>query len=107
MRAQTYLKSANPAPPAASQTIADLTLERLRALGLEPRTYGLKGQAGERPSEDGTSSCTKCPDGSPPGSTDVQQIPSDLALVIDVWPTLPDAIKAGILAMIDACVGSD
>ena len=30
------------------------------------------------------------------------RIDADLALVIDAWPTLPEAIKAGILAMVQA-----
>jgi len=31
--------------------------------------------------------------------------PPDLAAVIDAWPMLPEAIRAGILAMIRASVG--
>jgi hypothetical protein len=30
------------------------------------------------------------------------EIAPDLARLIDAWPTLPAALKAGILAMIDA-----
>ena len=30
------------------------------------------------------------------------QIDPDLARLIDAWPTLPEALRAGILAMIDA-----
>jgi hypothetical protein len=30
----------------------------------------------------------------------------DLVGVVDVWPTLPAAIKAGILAMVKAAAGS-
>jgi hypothetical protein len=30
--------------------------------------------------------------------------PIDLAAVMDAWPTLPEAIKAGILAMVKAAV---
>jgi hypothetical protein len=29
----------------------------------------------------------------------------DLALIVDAWPGLPDAIKAGILAMVKAASG--
>ena len=32
--------------------------------------------------------------------TDTCQSPSDLALVIEAWPTLPEAIRAGIIAMV-------
>ena len=27
----------------------------------------------------------------------------DLAALVDAWPSLPDAVKAGILAMVKAC----
>jgi hypothetical protein len=29
-------------------------------------------------------------------------LPPDLAAVIDAWPELPEAIKAGIVAMVNA-----
>jgi hypothetical protein len=38
-------------------------------------------------------------------ATDTCQTDSDLARIVDVWPTLPDAIKAGILALIKAASG--
>jgi hypothetical protein len=31
---------------------------------------------------------------------------ADLRLICDAWPTLPDAIKAGIIAMINASSGA-
>ncbi len=31
-----------------------------------------------------------------------QDIPADLQAVMDAWPLLPDALKAGILAMVQA-----
>ena len=31
----------------------------------------------------------------------VQESP-DVALVIDAWPTLPEAVKAGVIAMVEA-----
>jgi len=33
------------------------------------------------------------------------EIPQDLQALIDAWPALPDAIKAGILAMVRAAGG--
>jgi hypothetical protein len=33
---------------------------------------------------------------------DTCQTDPDLARIVDAWPSLPDAIKAGILAMIEA-----
>jgi hypothetical protein len=40
-------------------------------------------------------------DGSTPGSL----LPADLAAVIYAWPTLPPAMRAGILAMVHAAKG--
>jgi hypothetical protein len=34
--------------------------------------------------------------------TDTCQIPPDLAAVVAAWPTLPEPIRAGILAMVKA-----
>ena len=33
---------------------------------------------------------------------DVASLPSDLQAIIAAWPTLPDALKAGILAMVQS-----
>jgi hypothetical protein len=35
-----------------------------------------------------------------------QKIPDDLARVIDAWNHLPEAIKAGILALVNATGGA-
>jgi len=32
---------------------------------------------------------------------------ADLQQVVDVWPTFPEAVKAGIVAMVDAAKASD
>jgi hypothetical protein len=42
------------------------------------------------------------------GALEARDAPSDLdlAAVVDAWPALPDAIKAGILAMIRAACES-
>ena len=34
-----------------------------------------------------------------------RSIDPDLAAVIEAWPTLPEAVKAGILAMVNAAGG--
>jgi hypothetical protein len=34
--------------------------------------------------------------------TDICHLPPDLALVVDAWPTLPEPIRAGIMAMVKA-----
>jgi hypothetical protein len=33
-------------------------------------------------------------------------LPPELAKIVDAWPSLPRVVKAGILAMIEAAVGS-
>jgi hypothetical protein len=33
---------------------------------------------------------------------DICPIDTELARIVDAWPTLPDAIKAGIMAMVEA-----
>ncbi len=38
--------------------------------------------------------------------TKVERLSPDLQALIDAWPTLPDAIKAGILAMVNAAAGT-
>jgi hypothetical protein len=35
-------------------------------------------------------------------ATDTCQTDLDLARIVDAWPTLPEALKAGILAMVKA-----
>jgi hypothetical protein len=37
---------------------------------------------------------------------DIQQLPADLALVIERWTNLPEAIRAGIVAMVRASLPS-
>ena len=47
--------------------------------------------------------------GTTPSTTTVQEnspIDPDLAAVIDAWPALPDAVKAGIVAMVGAAKGA-
>jgi hypothetical protein len=37
--------------------------------------------------------------------TDTRQTDPHLATLVDAWPTLPEAVKAGIVAMIKASQG--
>ena len=39
--------------------------------------------------------------------TDVAAPPDDLAAVVDAWPELPGAIRAGILAMVKASTSNE
>lgn len=40
-------------------------------------------------------------------SDDFAQIDPDLAMLLDAWPTLPEPVKAGILAMVKAAKGKN
>jgi hypothetical protein len=37
--------------------------------------------------------------------TDTCQTDPDLSAIIDAWPALPEAVKAGIVAMVKAAAG--
>ncbi len=43
----------------------------------------------------------------PQGADSGTDLPPDLARVVDAWDRLPEAIKAGILALVQAAGGSD
>jgi hypothetical protein len=78
-------------------------------LGLEPKTYGLKDWG-----EDFATSCDakELRQPSPaevpvlvpslPNAVSGPDFPPDLARVINSWESLPDAIKAAMLALVDA-----
>jgi hypothetical protein len=36
---------------------------------------------------------------------DTCNLPTDLATVVVAWPTLPEAIRSGIVAMVEAATG--
>ena len=78
---------------------------RLRAVGLEPTTYGLKGR------------CLESTNPFPTISNDdakvllgallgvLGQTHPDLAAVVAGWDQLPEAVRAGIVAMVGATSG--
>jgi len=41
-----------------------------------------------------------------PATEDLPPVAPDLAALIDAWPTLPAALKAGIVAMVQAAGGA-
>jgi len=43
----------------------------------------------------------------PPGAISGKQMPTDLGRVVDAWDRLPDAIKAGVLALVQAALKSN
>ena len=67
-------------------------------LGLEPRTYGLKGRCGD----DVTGDATNTYDSAENQVHQERHQDAELSSVIEAWPTLPDAIRAGIVAMVKA-----
>lgn len=71
----------------------------MRVLGFEPKTYGLKGRCSE--------TVTHCADNDL-RSADAACMPEacqpdDLQALIEAWPRLPEAIRAGIRAMVESC----
>jgi len=78
----------------------------LRVLGLEPKTYGLKGRCNECPTEaDATtyeSADTPLTDQLTDFSGKCNPADPELRVVIAAWPELPEAIRAGIVAMVKA-----
>ena len=73
--------------------------------GIEPATHGFSVQAKERENE-------PIPHDSSAGAAPALQMgrisavsDPDLRLLTEAWPTLPDPLKAGILAMVKAAVG--
>jgi hypothetical protein len=74
----------------------------VRLLGLEPKTYGLKVRttvsdtlSEQTTSGDSQNDLAFC-------LALLERESTDLAAIVRAWPNLPEAIKAGILAMIRA-----
>lgn len=71
-------------------------------LELAPKTPRILGVD----AKPGTESGTLGPD-SAPQTPPQAPLPADLAHLVKAWPTLPPAIRAGILAMVKAAGGSE
>jgi hypothetical protein len=89
-------------------------LNRPLPAGLEPATLGSEDRRHDRAtSKDGAELRDNEPGEvptvvpSPPGAVSCPEFPPDLALVGAAWDRLPDAIKAGVLALVQAAGGSD
>jgi hypothetical protein len=70
----------------------------VRLTGFEPVTYGLGNRSRGDATTDSNATCGECEFDS---AFLAEKMP-DLAAVVTAWPTLPAAIKAGILAMVKA-----
>ena len=75
--------------------------------GLEPRTSGLKGRCTKSGSDDEASTYDD-----PTNRLGVllgvlAELEPELAVVMQAWPTLPEAIRSGILAMVQASTRGD
>ena len=75
----------------------------MRAAGLEPRTHSLKGCCAPVATRARSRTCDKSPQalGAALGAF-APEICPDLAAVVAAWPGLPEALKAGIVAMVKA-----
>ena len=78
-----------------------------RPVGFEPTTFGFEVRCKDSATASEANGLRLPPD--PVGlplAIDVRQsepLDTDLAVIVDAWPSLPDAVKAGILAMVRAC----
>ena len=79
----------------------------MRPAGFEPAAYGLGNRGDSRrksiiPNGVKDFSTNAFPF---PCPTDPADTPSDLAAVVEAWPNLPEALRAGIVAMVKASGG--
>ncbi len=75
------------------------------------RTYDplIKSQQGDSASGDPAKTCDgdpATPNSSHDSSSGNPPLDDDLRRVVEAWPTLPDPVRAGILAMIEATAGA-
>ena len=80
-----------------------------RPAGLEPATFGLGNRCSKNTSPDKTKTCESSkehltlqltPKSQKQAEIDTQNLSSDLAEIVAVWPELPEHIKAAIKALI-------
>ena len=77
-----------------------------RLPGLEPGTYGLEGRCTSDVTAEKTGACAQPPErlGALLGAFAAEIGPKapDLAAVVSAWPALPQALRAGIVAIVKA-----
>ncbi len=84
---------------------ARLERSEKRANGLEPSTFSLEGckpSAQTTANTDTSSGDTATPSSSPGSRGGNPALDDHLRRLIDAWPTLPEPMRAGILAMVEA-----
>jgi hypothetical protein len=81
--------------------------------GLEPLTFGSGGRSHDRATSLHNAELRDNDFGEvptvvpcPPGAVSVPGFPPDLARVVAAWDRLPEAIKAGVLALVQVAGGS-
>ena len=80
---------------------------RLGALGLEPRTHGLKGHGPESVYSGTDKTCEGDSHDVAVYLATILREHSDLAPIVDAWPVLPEPVRAGIVAMVKAATSRD
>ena len=95
-------QSKTPPQAISKQALATAMSSEAEGTGLEPATpYGAlhlqSGNTCKKPKEKRGSrpTCQQI-------ASSAREVPQDLQALINVWPALPEAIKAGILAMVRA-----
>ncbi len=76
--------------------------------GLEPSTFSLEGCHPGAQGVEKTGACDDAPATpahNPDSSSGNPPLAPDLRRLVEAWPTLPDPVRAGILAMVEAEAG--
>jgi len=70
---------------------------------LELATYALRKRSDDFATPEGSSdSVDALPSGAATGAAEPQTLPPELAKIVAAWPTLPDALRRAMLALVDA-----
>jgi len=75
----------------------------VKALGLEPRTYGLKVREGIDTSNDPIDTSGERPDAVAGRLLDAVSKSPDLAKLVEIWSELPEPVRRAILTLAVGC----